>query len=38
MLSIAPPPTIFLHSGSTDMRRSFDGLSVIIRGNFGGDP
>ena len=38
MLSIAPPPTIFLHSGATDMRKSFDGLSGIIRGNFGGDP
>lgn len=38
MLSIAPPPTIYLHSGSTDMRKSFDGLSGIIRGTFGGDP
>ena len=37
MLSIAPPPTIYLHSGATDMRKSFDGLSGIIRGNFGGD-
>ena len=38
MLSIAPPPTIYLHSGATDMRKSFDGLSGIIRGSFGGDP
>jgi transposase len=38
MLSIAPPPTIYLHSGSTDMRKSFDGLSSIIRGTFGSDP
>ena len=38
MLSIAPPPTIYLHSGATDMRKSFDGLSGIIRGTFGGDP
>jgi len=38
VLSIAPPPTIYLHSGATDMRKSFDGLSGIIRGNFGGDP
>jgi len=38
MLSIAPPPTIYLHSGTTDMRKSFDGLSGIIRGSFGGDP
>jgi hypothetical protein len=29
MLSIAPPPTIYLHSGATDMRKSFDGLSGI---------
>ena len=38
MLSIGPPPTIYLHSGSTDMRKSFDGLSSIIRGTFGSDP
>jgi len=38
MLSLAPPPTIYLHSGATDMRKSFDGLSGIIRGSFGGDP
>jgi|GEM_PF-2290981 len=24
MLSVAPPPTIYLHSSSTDMRKSFD--------------
>jgi hypothetical protein len=38
MLSIAPPPTSYLHFGSTDMRKSFDGLSSIIRGTFGSDP
>ena len=38
MLSIAPPPTIYLHAGATDMRKSFDGLAGIIRGSFGGDP
>ena len=38
MLSIAPPPTIYLHTGSTDMRKSFDGLSGLIRGTFGADP
>ena len=38
MLSIAPPPTIYLHTGATDVRKSFDGLSGIIRGTFGGDP
>lgn len=38
MLSIAPAPTIYLHTGSTDMRKSFDGLSGIIRGTFDADP
>jgi len=38
MLSIAPPPTIYLHAGAADMRKSFDGLAGIIRGSFGGDP
>jgi len=38
MLSIAPPPTIYLHSVATNMRKSFDGLSGVIRGTFGGDP
>ena len=38
MLSIAPPPTIYLHAGVTDMRKSFDGLSGNIRKSFGGDP
>jgi len=38
VLSIAPPPTIYLHSGAIDMRKRFDSLSGIIRGNFGGDP
>ena len=38
MLSIAPPPTIYLHSGTTDMRKSFTGLCGIVRGVFGDDP
>ena len=38
MLTLAPPPTIYLHVGATDMRKSFDGLSGIIRGSLGGDP
>jgi transposase len=38
MLSIAGPRTIYLHTSATDMRKSFDGLSGIIRGTFGGDP
>lgn len=38
MLSIAPPPTIYLHSLPTDMRKSFDGLTGLVRGTFGSDP
>jgi transposase len=38
MLSIAPPPTIFLPTAATDMRKSFDGLTGIIRNTFGSDP
>jgi transposase len=38
MLSISPPLTIYHHPGATDMRKSFDCLSRIIRGSFGGDP
>ena len=38
MLSIAPPPTIFLHTSQTDMRKSFDGLTGLVRGTFGSDP
>ena len=38
MLSIAPPPTILLHTAPTDMRKSFDGLTGLIRGTFGSDP
>ena len=38
MLSIAPAPTIFLHTDATDMRKSFTGLCGIIRSVFGDDP
>lgn len=38
MLSIAPQPTIFLHTFATDMRKSFDGLTGLVRGTFGSDP
>jgi transposase len=38
MLSIASLPTIELHAGATDMRKTFDGLSGIIRGSFDSDP
>ena len=38
MLSIAPAPTIFLHTDATDMRKSFTGLCGLIRVVFGDDP
>ena len=38
MLSIAPPPSIYLPSGATDMRKSFDSPSGIVRRSFGGGP
>ena len=38
MLSVAPPPVIFMHTDATDMRKSFTGLCGIIRGVFGDDP
>ncbi len=38
MLSLAPSPTIFFHTDATDMRKSFTGLSGLIRGVFGDDP
>jgi transposase len=38
VLSIAPAPTIFLHTDATDMRKSFTGLCGLIRGVFGDDP
>jgi hypothetical protein len=30
MLSIAPPPTIFLRTSPTDMRKSCDGLTGLV--------
>lgn len=38
MLSIAPPTTIFLYTAPTDMRKSFDGLTGLVRNTFGSDP
>ena len=38
MLSVAPTPTIFLHTDATDMRKSFTGLCGLIRSVFGDDP
>jgi transposase len=38
MLRIAPPPTIFFRTSPTDVRKSFDGLTGLVRGTFGSDP
>lgn len=38
MLSIPSSVTIFLYTEPTDMRKSFDGLSGIVRSAFGADP
>jgi len=38
MLSIPSTVSIFLYSEPTDMRKGFDGLSGIVRSEFGADP
>ena len=38
MIAVATAGRIYLRRAPTDMRKSFDGLSGIIRGTFGGDP
>ena len=38
MLSVPSTVSIFLHSEPTDMRKGVDGLSGIVRGQFGDDP
>ena len=38
MLSAWSTTRIFLAAGATDMRKSFDTLSAIVRGDLGGDP
>jgi transposase len=38
MLNIPAGVAIYLHTRPTDMRKSFDGLCGIIRGEFGRDP
>ena len=38
MLSIPSTVSIFLYTEPTDMRKSFDGLSGIVRSEFGADP
>jgi len=38
MLSVAPSVPMFLYTRPADMRKGFDGLSGIVRGEFGADP
>ena len=38
MLSAGPQTDIFLVSGVTDLRRSFNGLSAIVQSELQGDP
>lgn len=35
---LARPPQLWLCSVPTDMRRSYDGLSALVRGHLGHDP
>jgi transposase len=38
MLNIPPTMAIFLYTGAADLRKGFDGLSGIVRHEFGADP
>ena len=38
MLSLALPGKVYLCLTPTDMRKSFDGLSALVRSGLGGDP
>lgn len=38
MLTLSPAVRIYLAPGATDLRRSIDGLSAIVRERFGLDP
>lgn len=38
MLTLPPSVRIFLATGATDLRRSVDGLSAVVRERFGLDP
>jgi transposase len=38
MLTISPAVRIYLATGATDLRRSVDGLSGLVREHFGLDP
>jgi transposase len=38
MLTLSPAVRIYLAAGATDLRRSIDGLSMLVREHFGLDP
>lgn len=38
MLTLSPAVRIYLAIGATDLRRSIDGLSALVRERFGLDP
>jgi transposase len=38
MLTLSPAVRIYLATGTTDLRRSIDGLSALVRDRFGLDP
>ena len=38
MIPVGPATRIFLATGSTDMRKSFEGLSDLVRSRLKGDP
>ncbi len=38
MLTLPPSVRIFVATGATDLRRSVDGLSAVVRDRFGLDP
>lgn len=38
MIPIGPATRIYLATGATDLRKSFDGLSDLVRHEFGEDP
>ena len=38
MLTLSPAVRIYLATGPTDLRRSIDGLSAVVRERFGLDP
>jgi transposase len=38
MLTLSPAVRVYVATGATDLRRSIDGLSVVVREQFGIDP